>query len=98
MNIKALTRSTIATIVLIVFMTVIAELSIPFKTLLANLAGHHWTAKGVISLAFFAITYFALSMTYKNDGDVKKETYYVASATVICGLVIFFFFVWEYFK
>jgi hypothetical protein len=58
MNIKSLSILTSLTLILIVIMTIWSELSKNFKNFLAGLTGHHWTAKGLISLVFFILVYF----------------------------------------
>ena len=95
LNIKALSRSTSLTIILIAVLTTYRELSKPFKELLASITGHHWVTKSVLSVAFFILVYFLLS---KQDSvDVGRESLYVVWATVLSGLVISVFYVWHFF-
>lgn len=98
MKIKALAYSSMLTMILVVFMTVLAELSTAFKTFLTSITGHHWTTKGIFALIFFALSYFILSYLFKETKDAWKETKNVAVTAILGGLIIFLFFVWEFLK
>ncbi len=92
-----MSRSTIATILLITGMTMWSEVSKGFNNFLASLTGHHWTAKGMIAVVFFVLLYSIFSKTCKECADINKEIDYVIGTTVVCTLIIFAFFIWHYF-
>lgn len=95
-NIRARSISTILTIILIVIMTIYAELSKAFKEFLVSLTGHHWISKGVISLIFFMVAYFILAK-YLKEKDIKKDAILVAIFTILGSLTIFIFYIYEFF-
>lgn len=94
-NSKALVWSTILVIWLIVAMTLAAELSAPFKAFIAQVGGHHWTGKSVVSLVAFILLYFLFSKAKESD-TVLKSVWYVVWSVVLGGLVIFSFFLWHF--
>jgi len=71
MNIKSLAWSTLLTIIFSTGITLLGELSKPFKDLLTSLSGHHWVTKSIAILIFFAIMYFLLR-NLKEEKDLKK--------------------------
>ena len=94
---KGVGYSAVLTMVLIAFMTVYAELSKGFKDALGAFAGHHWVAKGIISLVFFAILALALGFL-QDKGDERRTSLMVAAAAILMGAVIFGFFAFEFFS
>ena len=96
MNVNALNKSAILTMLLIAVMTVAAELSKNFKDFLKNLLGHHWTSKGIIALAFFILAYLILRRT--NNEISNKNLISTVILTIVFALIIFLFYVFEYFK
>ena len=95
-NIKAISISTCTVIVVVTFLTIISELSSPFKSFLASLTGHHWVTKSVISVVLFFVLYFLLSKVEDNL-DVLKEATIVIIVTILGSLTIFGFYVWHFF-
>jgi len=95
-NISALIYSTTATIWFVVVLTIGAELSKPFKDLLAGVTGHPWTTKGVFSLVFFVLAYFALSKL-KEPNDILKAVFVVCGSVIFGGFLIFGFYLWHFF-
>jgi len=96
-NPSSLVISTIATIILIAVMTVVAEMYSPFKTMLANMAGHHWVSKGIISLVFFAIVYFAF-IKKELATNAVNQALYVLISVVLSGAAIFVFYILHFLK
>jgi len=100
-NTYALSLATSATVGLITLMTILGETSEAFKGILVSITrccgygGHHWVSKGVVSLVFFAIIYFALSGKEKPDED-EDFAMTTVWTVVISGLIIFGFFVWHF--
>jgi cellulose synthase/poly-beta-1,6-N-acetylglucosamine synthase-like glycosyltransferase len=97
-HIKALSRSTIFTIILIAIFTIWSGVSKLFKTFLVDITGHHWVTKGVFSLLFFVLLYFFFSKIYKDSSlNIRKETYYVIGSVILSGLAIFLFYILHFF-
>ena len=96
-NIRALSISTILTSILIVIFTVYSELNEKFKDSLKSLFGHHWVSKGVISLIFFFLAYFLLNKYVKDKKNIKEQTTWVIIVAILGTLVIFLFYVYEFF-
>lgn len=51
--------------------TIAAERSVPLKTWLAGLSGHHWTSKSILSLALYAVALFLCYALFRNV-DAQK--------------------------
>ncbi len=97
-NYKAGAISTLLTGAVIVFMTIYAELSEPFKNALKSITGHHWISKSLISLILFFILYFAFGKVKIKENDVWKYTQYVFWAVLFYSLIILLFFLFHFFK
>lgn len=95
MNPKAFAYATAFTTWLIVFMTIYSEQSAPFKTFLATLAGHHWTAKSLIAVAAFIVISFFLRKIDLARGMVASVVAAVLSV-ILGSALIFAFFVWHF--
>lgn len=96
-NIRAMSISTMWTMVLIVFMTILSELNGPFKGFLKGLTGHHWISKGVISLVFFVLIYFLMDKIGSKQDEVRKFYNGVLATTIISYLAILLFYVYEFY-
>ncbi len=96
-NSTALIRATTGTIWAIVAMTLASELSPSFKNFLVSTAGHHWIAKSVFSVLIFILIYLSFIKS-KEPRNVLKSVAVVFASVILGGLVIFSFFVWQYFK
>ena len=96
-SIKALGISTKLTILLITIMTILGELSSKFKDFLTGLTGHHWTAKGLISLIFFILIYLLFNKASSKKEDIKKVITMVIWYSILSALIIFLFYVYEFF-
>lgn len=95
-NITSLNRATIVTIISIVILTILAELSKEFKDLLANMTGHHWITKSLLAIAIFFLVYI-LGKNSKEQ-DTQKMAIKTLTITILGGLAIFLFYVYEFFK
>ncbi|MEK7068669.1 MAG: hypothetical protein AAB964_02545 [Patescibacteria group bacterium] len=95
MNSTALFRSAYATIWLIVGMTLLTEVSPPFKALLIQLAGQHWVAKSIITAIAFVVFYFLFRKS-RESGKVFGGALMVLLNVVLGGSAIFGFFVWHF--
>ena len=96
-SIKALGISTKLTILLITIMTILGELNSKFKDFLTGLTGHHWTAKGLISLIFFILIYLLFNKASSKKEDIKKVITVVMWYSIAGALIIFLFYVYEFF-
>ena len=95
-NPRALSLATTWTVVFIVVLTIWAELSKPFKTVLASMTGHHWVTKGIVAVIFFVIVY---ALLFKRDSNLVNSEKYVLQTvliTILAGLAIFSFFTWHF--
>lgn len=97
LNSKALIISTVGVLWLIVGMTLLGEVSEPFKSFLVQFAGHHWVGKGGIAVAaFFAL--YVLFKKSKESEDILRGASLVVGSTVLGGLIIFLFFLQHFLK
>jgi|SRR3989338_4414420 len=97
LNSTALLRSTTWVIWFIVAVTLLSEISAPFKAFLTALAGHHWIGKSIVSTAAFALLYLFFSRMEESE-NVLKGVWYVAGSVILGGLIIFSFFLWHFLK
>ena len=90
-SIKALAYACQAAIWFVVIITIAAELAEPVKGFLAGLTGHHWTAKGIISLVIF----FVVAFIFAKEEDPEDLTSLVRSvliSAVLGAITIFIFY------
>jgi hypothetical protein len=99
-RLRAAGNGTIAAFVFIVLSTLYAELNAPFKGLLATTFGHHWVGKGILSIVVFALVYYYFSAHSSSSGkfDSWKAARNVGWGAVLGGIIIFLFYLWEFFK
>lgn len=91
LNSTALIRSTALVVWLIVAMTLLSEVSEPFKSFLTQFAGHHWTGKSIIA-AFALVVFYLLLLKSEESKEILRGTLSVVGSVILGGLVIFFFF------
>lgn len=94
---KSLNISTLITVWFIVVITLLSEVSSPFKDFLTGVTGHHWVTKGVFSLVLFVLLYLLLVKIVKESDDGVSWIYYTIASVIVGGLIIFGFFVWHFF-
>ena len=94
-SIRAYAYSTHAALWFVALITVAAEKTPWVKSSLASLTGHHWTAKGLISLIiFFAVAFlFAKS---EDPEDLHKLIRGILVSTVLGAVTIFGFYLLHY--
>lgn len=97
LNAKSLIRSATSVIWLIVAMTLLAELSAPFKSFLAQIAGHHWVGKSIIAAIAFCILYFLFRKSDESRG-IWGSVLLALASVIAGGLIIFSFFLWHFVK
>jgi hypothetical protein len=81
---------------LLAILVIAAELYAPFKNLLKNIFTHHWIGKGIIiTIAFLAFGFILKGK--ESVGNIKddKLAWYSTLGSLI---VIFLFFIMEFFK
>lgn len=98
---KLILSSTIASVVSILFVTIITiwgESSPPLKDFLKGLTGHHWVTKSVgvilIYIAVMAFIYFVFPKI--NSQIVAKKIMNLVLVTILGTLAILAFFVWHF--
>lgn len=95
LNATALVRSATGVVWLVVAMTLGAELSAPFKAYLAELTGHHWVSKSLISTAAFILFYFLLK-SFGESKNILRSVLCLVVCVVLGGLIIFGFYLWHF--
>ena len=87
------------TIVVVVTMTIGAELSVPFKNWLTGFTGHHWVTKSWISVLVFALFFCVLRFLGKPVGESQtRKALIVLQAVAVLGfLAILGFYIYEFF-
>lgn len=93
-NINAIAKSTIGVVWIVVAMTILSEISAPFKGILVAFAGHHWTAKSLLSVLVFIVMYFLLRKTDETK-NLAMYVYGALLSVVLGGLIILSFFIFE---
>lgn len=81
---------------LIVVMTILTEISASFKEFLTQLAGHHWTAKSLISVFVFILLSLILRNSSEDSGAILKSITILLGSVVLAGLIIFSYFTWGF--
>ena len=90
-SIKALAYACHAVIWFVTIITIATELAEPVKSFLAGLTGHHWTAKGIISLVIFVVV--AIVFAKREDPkDVTGLVRGVLISAVLGAITIFIFY------
>lgn len=87
------------TIIVVVAMTIGAELSVPFKNWLVGFSGHHWVTKSWISAIVFVVFFCAFRFLGKPVGEsqTKKALIVLQAVSVLGFLAILGFYTYEYF-
>ena len=99
-SVPSLSFALIITVVAIVVMTILSEVSPGFKDSLKDLAGHHWVAKGLIAFGIFTVAWLvsAVPLARQQDDDIAVRRWVLAAAgSSLAGIVIIFmYFVGHY--
>ena len=96
LNTNAVAKSTVITLWLIVAMTIVTELSTPFKNVLIAIGGHHWVGKSLVAIVALGIAYVLFRKT--DQTNLPRNVYLVIGSVVAGGLTIFALFLWEFLK
>lgn len=83
-------------IIVITAMAILGELVEPFEDLLKALTGNNWVSKGLIGFVVFLV--LAVLLSGKEEGEAKgaRSLYSPTITTVVCGAIIFLFYVVHY--
>ena len=97
-SIYASAYSASITIVVVVAVTTLGELSAPFKNWLTGFTGHHWITKSWLSLIIFALCYgvFRITRPSVNESQTNKALLVLEVITILGFLAILGFFVYEF--
>lgn len=95
-NIKAMAISATVVVWLIVVMTILGETFASFEAFLAQLAGHHWTAKSLIAAVVFILATLILKNSSEDSGAILKSVIILLASVVLGGLIIFLYFAWGF--
>ena len=90
-SIKALAYACQAVIWFVVIITIATELAESVKGFLAGLTGHHWTAKGIISLVIFFVVAFIFAKR-EDPEDLAGLVRGVLISAVLGAITIFIFY------
>ncbi|MFZ2303557.1 MAG: hypothetical protein WAV98_02070 [Minisyncoccia bacterium] len=77
-------------------MTILTEVSAPFKASLVQFAGHHWTAKSIITVILFTLFSLILSRSSEDSKGILNSAIVLVISVAIAGLVIFSYFTWAF--
>lgn len=95
---KAASISASISIAVIALLTIIGELSAPFKDFLQSVTGHHWVTKGIFSFVLFVVLLFILGAVFGEDkSEEPRGIYTTVIVTVLSGLAIAIFYIIHYF-
>lgn len=102
MNIKIIYSSLIASILAIIFATVVTiwgELSPDLKGFLKNFSGHHWVSKSILVMLIYFMGLAVFYFLPKNMGSeiIRKGLIVLIITTIVGTLAIFLFFISHYF-
>jgi hypothetical protein len=94
--VSAAFKSATAYILLMTIVTIVAELFLPLKSFLANLTGHHWTAKGVLGVILFIALTIIFTVVGKA-GNVSRNMSITIGSTIVGATALLVFYVIHYF-
>lgn len=99
-KIYASAYSAALSIVVVVVMTLGAELSPGFKSWLAGFTGHHWVTKSWIAVILFVLGFGVFSLLKKDVSDVqaRRAVVLLNVVSVLGFLTILLFYCYEFFK
>ena len=98
-SIYASANSASITIAVVTIVTIGAELSAEFKTLLAGFTGHHWVTKSVLSVIVFVLFYgiFLLMGKSVSSKETKTALLLLQIVTILGFFLILGFYVYHFF-
>lgn len=90
----------IITIVFVVVITILAELSVPLKDWLKNFSGHHWTSKSIFSVLLYAVATMVLYLSPQKHSDdrLKRILGSLLVFTILGTIIITLFFTGHHFQ
>lgn len=90
--------SAAVTIIVVVAMTIVAELSVPFKNWLAGFTGHHWVTKSLVSILLFVLLFGFFRFVGKpaNESQTRKVLFTLQVIAIVGFLAILGFYTYEF--
>jgi len=78
--------------------TILGELSQPFKDWLKSVTGHHWTTKSWFTVGVYAVFLLIIYALKREPSDtqIKSGLKRLIAVAIIGALALFIFFVWHY--
>lgn len=89
----------VKTIFTITVVTLVAELSVPFKDWLKSITGHHWITKSWLSVIVFILTFLIVYALIKNPSASRvKHALNLLFASLLAGsFILLGFFIFEFY-
>jgi len=94
--VSAVFKSATSYILLMTVVVIFADLYPPVKNSLANLTGHHWTAKGVLGFIVFAALTLIFN-AYGKDENVSRNISITIASTLVGLVALLVFYLVHYF-
>jgi len=88
----SLASAAMVAIIAIVVMTLVAELNGGFKGFLADLTGHHWVSKGLLSLGIFLVTWLASALGLREELQKMRAWALALVGVSLIGILVIFLF------
>ncbi len=97
-SIYASAYSAALTIIIVVGMTIGADLSPSFKTWLTGFTGHHWVTKSWVSVLSFLVFFFLIRFARKlvNEFQTKRSLITLEITAILGFIAILGFYVYEF--
>jgi predicted Co/Zn/Cd cation transporter (cation efflux family) len=98
-SIYASAYSATISIIIVVAVTIGAELSPSFKSWLAGFTGHHWVTKSWISILVFILFLFIFRLTGKpvNASQARRSIFLLQFVAILGFFAILGFYFYEFF-
>ncbi len=94
--VSAAFKSATAYLLLMTAVVILADLYPPVKSFLANLTGHHWTAKGVLGASLFVALIFIFK-AFGKDEELSRNISITIASAIIGSLALLIFYLAHYF-
>lgn len=98
--INAALLATILVVILVVKLTILGELSEPFKAWLKDISGHHWVTKGIFAVTLYILAFLLLAFFVRplgNERFLKPLLRLTVGAAFLGTCVLLGFFTWHFF-
>ena len=84
------------TIFFVTVLTIVGELMPPLKSAIANLTGHHWVTKGVLSIVVMVVVYILLRARKMPVRESDISYIGVVLSVLVCSIALALFFAIHY--